>query len=291
MSLIRCVLLAVACLAATNAAAQDTPRELPPTIAIIIDDMGHNLQEGRRLVNIDQPLTLAFLPYRRYTEQLANMAHQQNKEIMLHAPMANTQNFSLGAGGLTPEMDEHTLSQTLRRSLQSIPFVSGVNNHMGSLLTQKLQAMDWVMKELDKYPVYFVDSRTIASSVAGDVATAYQIPTLTRDVFLDHEQTEEFVDRQFKLLIKRAKENGSAVGIGHPHTVTVDYLEKHLPLLDEQGIAVATVSGLWAMRNGNREMFAEGEKQAIRPAYAAGIKLGSDESIHQTPGEKPSSAP
>jgi polysaccharide deacetylase 2 family uncharacterized protein YibQ len=139
---------------------------------------------------------------------------------------------------------------------------------MGSLLTQQLEPMDWVMKELDRYPVYFVDSRTIANSIAGSVADAYNIPSLTRDVFLDHEQTEEFVDKQFKLLIQTAREKGTAIGIGHPHKVTVDYLEKHLPMLDEQGIAIATVSGLWAMRNGNREMFAEGEKQAIRPAYA-----------------------
>ncbi|WP_156510056.1 divergent polysaccharide deacetylase family protein [Marinobacter sp. LQ44] len=235
----------------------------PPTIAIIIDDMGHNLYEGQRLANMEQPLTLAFLPYRKHTTSLAKMAYQQNKEIMLHAPMANTRNFGLGPGGLTPDMDEVTFTKTLRRSLQSIPHVSGVNNHMGSLLTQQLQPMDWVMKELYRYPVYFVDSRTIANSIAGQVAQAYQIPSLTRDVFLDHEQTEEFVDQQFQLLIKTAKEKGTAIGIGHPHKVTVDYLEEHLPKLDEQGIAVATVSGIWAMRNGNREMFAEGEKQPV----------------------------
>ncbi|MDK9556676.1 divergent polysaccharide deacetylase family protein [Marinobacter sp. M216] len=239
-----------------------------PTIAIIIDDMGHNLQEGERLAQMDQPLTLAFLPYRRYTVPLAKLAHRRHKEIMLHAPMANTRNFELGPGGLTSDMDEKRIATTLRRALQSIPYVQGVNNHMGSLMTQKLQTMDWVMQELRQYPIYFVDSRTIASSVAGDVARAYQIPSLSRDVFLDHEQTEEFVDRQFKLLIKRARENGSAIGIGHPHKVTVDYLEKHLPELDAQGVAIATVSGLWAIRNGNREMFVEGEKQAIRPAYA-----------------------
>jgi len=244
--------------------------QFPPTIAIIIDDMGHNVHEGRRLAQIDQPLTLAFLPFLKNTVPLAKLAHQQNKEIMLHAPMANTRNFGLGPGGLTPDMDEITLTRTLRRSLQSIPHVSGVNNHMGSLLTQQLQPMDWVMKELNRYPVYFVDSRTIATSIAGSVADAYQIPSLTRDVFLDHEQTEEFVDQQFKLLIKTAKENGTAIGIGHPHKVTVDYLEKHLPALDEHGIAVATISGIWAMRNGNVEMFAEDEKQAIRPAFARG---------------------
>jgi len=237
--------------------------QYPPTIAIIIDDMGHNLYEGERLAQMEQPLTLAFLPYRKHTTSLAKLAYQQNKEIMLHAPMANTRNFGLGPGGLTPDMDEATLTKTLRRSLQSIPHVSGVNNHMGSLLTQQLQPMDWVMKELNRYPLYFVDSRTIASSIAGQVAQAYRIPSLTRDVFLDHEQTEEFVDQQFQLLIKTAKEKGTAIGIGHPHKVTVDYLEKHLPKLDEQGIAVATVSGIWAMRNGNREMFAEGEKQPV----------------------------
>lgn len=261
-------LAALTSLAAGGVAADPAKGDVPPTIAIIIDDMGHNLHEGERLANLDQPLTLAFLPYRPHTNALARLAHSRDKEIMLHAPMANTRNFGLGAGGLTSDMDEQSLTTTLRRALQSIPYVQGVNNHMGSLLTQQLRPMDWVMKELYRYPVYFVDSRTIASSIAGNVAEAYQIPTMTRDVFLDHEQTEEFIDRQFKELIRRAKENGSAVGIGHPHTVTVDYLEKHLPLLDEQGIAIATVSGIWAIRNNNRRMFAEGEKQTIRPAFA-----------------------
>ena len=261
-------LLALLAISPVAAFASGPGEPQQPTIAIIIDDMGHNRYEGERLAKLDQPLTLAFLPYRRHTVPLAKLAHAQSKEIMLHAPMANTRNFGLGPGGLTPDMDETTITTTLRRALQSIPFVSGVNNHMGSLLTQQLEPMDWVMKELDRYPVYFVDSRTIANSIAGSVADAYNIPSLTRDVFLDHEQTEEFVDKQFKLLIQTAREKGTAIGIGPPHKVTVDYLEKPLPMLDEQGIAIATVSGLWAMRNGNREMFAEGEKQAIRPAYA-----------------------
>lgn len=257
---------AVPTLAKEAPASQDS--QPPPTIAIIIDDMGHNRIEGERLIAIEQPLTLAFLPFRRHTTALAEKAHLRQKEIMLHAPMANTRLLELGPGGLDPDMSEGEMATTLRRALKSIPHVQGVNNHMGSLLTQQLKAMDWVMAELTHYPVYFVDSRTIASSIAGDVAAAYRIPTLTRDVFLDHEQTEEYVDRQFELLVKRAREHGSAIGIGHPHKVTVDYLEKRLPEMDEEGIAVATVSGVWAMRNGNRRMFAEGEKQPVPPALA-----------------------
>lgn len=260
-------LAALISLAAGQAVAEPEKDEVPPTIAIIIDDMGHNLPEGRRLAKLDHPLTLSFLPYRKHTVSLARLAHARDKEVMLHAPMANTRNFDLGQGGLTADMDRQDTTKTLRRSLRSIPHVQGVNNHMGSLLTQQLKPMDWVMRELYRYPVYFVDSRTIASSIAGDVADAYDIPTLTRDVFLDHEQTNAFLDKQFKALIKRAKKNGSAIAIAHPHKVTVDYLEKHLPKLDAQGIAIATVSGIWAIRNDNRRMFVKGEKQTIRPAY------------------------
>ncbi|MCK7544257.1 divergent polysaccharide deacetylase family protein [Marinobacter bryozoorum] len=241
---------------------------LQPTIAIIIDDMGANAYEGRRLIDMDQPLTLAFLPYRRHTTELATLAHRNHKEVMLHAPMDNTRSIGLGAGGLTVDMDKATLTQTLRQALHAIPHVQGVNNHMGSLLTQLSEPMSWVMEELHHYPLYFVDSRTIATTVAGRVAAEGNIPSLTRDVFLDHEQTEAFVHQQFQQLIRKARENGTAIAIGHPHTVTVDYLEKALPELDEQGISVATVSGIWAIRNGNRRMFAEGEKREIVTSVA-----------------------
>lgn len=257
----------LALIASLPLSARGEPPSLPaqgdegvqPTIAIIIDDMGANAIEGRRLIRMEQPLTLAFLPHRRHTRALATSAHRHHKEVMLHAPMDNTRHIGLGAGGLTADMDQATIAATLRDSLQAIPYVQGVNNHMGSLLTQLPEPMTWVMEELRKHPLYFVDSRTIASTIAGQTAADNDIPTLTRDVFLDHEQTEEFVHQQFQLLIQKARENGTAIAIGHPHTVTVDYLEKALPELDEQGIAVATVSAVWAIRNGNRRMFVERE--------------------------------
>ncbi|MFE8070814.1 divergent polysaccharide deacetylase family protein [Marinobacteraceae bacterium S3BR75-40.1] len=232
----------------------------PPTIAIIIDDMGHNQGQDERLVDLDYPLTLAFLPFRPYTDKLAREAYRHGKEIMLHAPMANTIGLQLGAGALTPDMSRDQVIQVLRRSLQAIPHVRGVNNHMGSLLTQLQSQMDWVMQEVEKYPLYFVDSRTIATTVAAKTAEAHRIPTVSRDVFLDHQQTEEYIDRQFRKLIAIARLKGSAVAIGHPHPVTIDYLKKALPELDRQGIAVATVSALWRLRHDNRDLYQAGRQ-------------------------------
>ena len=226
-----------------------------PTIAIIIDDMGNHLKTGRQLINLPYPLTLAFLPYRRNTQELARHAHNANKEIMLHIPMANTLGLDLGAGGLTVGMSKLDLTLTLRKAIRAIPYLQGINNHMGSALTQRREEMQWVMEELYNYPLYFVDSRTIASSVAESIAAKNNIPNFSRDVFLDHIQSRKEVHKQFSRLIKLAKEKGTAIAIGHPHQVTTDYLKWALPRLDKEGIRIATVSRLWEIRNSGQHMF------------------------------------
>lgn len=242
---------------------------IPPTVAIIIDDMGNSEALGNQLLDIDYPMTFSFLPFRPFARQLAARAHALGHEVTLHMPMASVHDLKLGAAGLEPGMDQLTVATLVRRSLQDIPYVQGVNNHMGSLLTQERQPMDWVMREVSRYPLYFVDSLTIASSVAADVASEHRIPNMTRDVFLDDIKTPAGVDAQFKRLIRLAKERGSAVAIGHPHPVTVEYLTHHMRDLDREGIAVATVSSLWQMRNNVESMFADEQKETVIQSQAS----------------------
>lgn len=253
-------------LTATNSWADSVDQ---PTIAIIIDDMGNHLKTGNQLIDMPYPLTLAFLPHRKHTSELARKAHRLNKEIMLHIPMANTLGLDLGPGGLTVGMKKADLTHTLRKAIQSIPYVQGVNNHMGSALTQRRVEMSWVMEEIYHYPLYFVDSRTIASSVAIDTAQKNHIPSLSRDVFLDHWQTRKSIHNQFNRLIDVAKKKGTAIAIGHPHKVTTDYLEWALPKLDQEGIRIATVSALWAIRHNGQTMFSDRRKESSTPAFAA----------------------
>lgn len=229
-----------------------------PVIAIIIDDMGNSHEWGQKAILLPAPLTLAFLPGRPFTRAQAELAHQVGKEVMLHAPMENTRQLPLGAMALTSRMNNDALSLTLRRAIQSVPHVSGVNNHMGSLLTSNRPAMSTIMGELRQHPLYFVDSRTSASSVAYEVAKGNGIPSLARDVFLDHVISYRSIHHQFQRLLQVARKNGSAIAIGHPHPETLRYLERALPRLGEQGISVATVKGLWALRNQSEMLFPAG---------------------------------
>lgn len=252
------VLLCTANLPALSAAQtevdSDTGYDHLPTIAIIIDDMGHSYDHGVQLINLPFPLTLSFLPERPHTEKLIKMAKFHKKEIMLHSPMQNSLGIDLGYGGLTKSMSEQAIKKTLRESFEKINFMVGINNHMGSILTTDPKAMEWVMQTISEYPFYFVDSRTSANSVAAQTAEKYHIPNLSRDIFLDHVQTREFIQEQFLKLLDIAQKNGTAIAIGHPHPETVAYLSWALSKLDEKGFAIATVSGLWQMRHPQRDL-------------------------------------
>ena len=225
------------------------------TIAIVIDDLGHHLERGRTLNKLPYPLTFAFLPERRYTSTLAKQAYHAGKEVILHAPMENARQFHLGAGALTTNMSPIELGETLQKSLTSIPFVSGMNNHMGSTFTAHQASMESVLSTLSHYPYYFLDSKTTASSVAAKVSRSMKIPTFVRDVFLDHENSLEHIAQQFEQLIALAKKNGSAIAIGHPYPNTIQFLQNTLPTLGEQGISIATLSGLWQVRHPHQAMF------------------------------------
>lgn len=226
-----------------------------PAIAIIIDDMGHDNGNGREVIALDAPLTLAFLPHRAATGRHATEAHRQGKEVMLHMPMQNIYSMALGEGALTTDMSDLQIKATLQRALDDIPFVSGVNNHMGSLLTQDRRAMSAVMTIIQQAripPLYFVDSRTTAQTVALNTALEHDIPAMKRDVFLDHVIDREEIRFQFKRLISLARKNGTAIAIGHPYRETIDVLREELALLGEAGVTIATVSGLMRIADDGR---------------------------------------
>ena len=213
-----------------------------PQIVLIIDDVGDNLPLGRAAVELPAPLNIAFLPHSPYGAELARKAHNRGKEVMLHAPMSNHTDFPLGPGGLTADMDRAEFLVTLRSNLDSIPHVRGVNNHMGSYLTELPRPMGWLMSELKQRRLFFVDSRTTVRTVAEQQASEHRLPHLRRHVFLDNVRDETAIARQFDELLRKAREQGLAVGIGHPYPETLAFLRRQLGALTLRGYQLVTVS-------------------------------------------------
>jgi hypothetical protein len=63
-------------------------------------------------------------------------------------------------------------------------------------------------------------------------------------VFLDPDRLPDTVEREFGRLKELAKNNGTAVGIGHPYPSTLAFLERELPRLADEGIELVSISEL-----------------------------------------------
>lgn len=206
-----------------------------PEIAFIIDDLGSRLEIGRQVIRLPGPVACAFLPFAPHTPALARLAHDRNKEVLLHLPMQSMEGAAPDAGGVTLDMTEQQLTRTLKAALARVPHVVGLNNHQGSLLTRHPGHMLWLMRALraDRR-LYFVDSRTTKYTVARQIAYENRVPSVSRDVFLDADPSPAAVEREFKRLLDLARRNGSAIAIGHPQPATLAVLARELPRLSSR---------------------------------------------------------
>jgi polysaccharide deacetylase 2 family uncharacterized protein YibQ len=219
--------------------------QTPVRIAIIIDDLGNNLPLGRQAVELPGALTYSVLPRLPYSRDIAERAHDGGKEVMLHLPMETHEGHSLGPGGLYGALSRDAFARAVRVNLAAVPHVTGVNNHMGSLLTRDSGAMRWLMQDLRCFhDLYFVDSRTDAGTVARESAREAGLPNAQRDVFLDNQQDPDYVRSQLMRLVAKARREGTAIGIGHPYPATLEVLAEELPRLADQGIQLVPVSKL-----------------------------------------------
>jgi polysaccharide deacetylase 2 family uncharacterized protein YibQ len=212
----------------------------------VVDDLGADAAAARELLDLEAPITPAVIPFLAHSLDVAHLARERDREFLLHLPM-EPQAYpkqNPGKGALLSVMSEAEVRAGVAQALSSVPGAAGVNNHMGSRLTALQAPMDWVMDELRSRNLYFLDSVTSPRSVAGAAARSAGIGWARRDVFLDNVQTVPAVGRQLELAMQKARKNGSAIAIGHPHRATLDALRLWIPKIRDAGIEIVPLSAL-----------------------------------------------
>ncbi len=201
-----------------------------PKLALIIDDLGYADPElVKRLCAEAVPFTVAVLPYQEHTVESADLAHEMGKAVILHLPMEGIPGKDPGPDALKYDLPESEIRARTRKALADVPFIEGANNHMGSRMTADATRMHWILEEFRGRKLYFVDSRTIATTQGWVVAHELGIPTIQRKVFLDDDKSFPEIQKQFDRAIAFAQKDGEAVAIGHIYPETVEALEKLIP--------------------------------------------------------------
>ncbi|PZQ45051.1 MAG: hypothetical protein DI551_08575 [Micavibrio aeruginosavorus] len=231
---------------------QATRKPLPPPaihgapkIAIIIDDLGMDVKRSRQVLDLPAPITLAFLPYGTKTREFAKIGKEKGHTLIIHTPMeAMDGKLNIGPGGLKAAMSKAEFDAAFAKMLTSFDGYVGINNHMGSRLTQDKAKMDELMGILAAKHLFFVDSKTVGSSVAAHEAAEAGVPYAERDVFLDHVESAEFTRKALAHTEALAKKRGYAIAIGHPKDFTIKGLKEWIPTLKAKGIELVSVQDL-----------------------------------------------
>jgi polysaccharide deacetylase 2 family uncharacterized protein YibQ len=205
-------------------------------VALILDDLGYDKKIAQKFAQLNVVLTFSILPHSPFQQRIARLARSKGLEIMIHMPMEPVEypEVDPGPGTLLTSMSPDELIDQLDQNLNTLPGVKGVNNHMGSRLTSESTQMYQIFSVLKQRGLFFIDSRTTAESLCEPSAHLFQVPFAQRDVFIDHYLKPDFIRNQIKELIRIAKKNGEAVGIMHPHSMTLQVLQEMLPDLKGQ---------------------------------------------------------
>ncbi|MDD4764760.1 MAG: divergent polysaccharide deacetylase family protein [Atribacterota bacterium] len=216
-----------------------------PKVAIIIDDLGYQMEIAERIMNLDYPITVSILPFLPYSSTVAQMAREKNKTVLLHLPMEpHNSNVNPGKGAIFSTMKEEEIRNKMTANFLEIPDIDGINNHMGSKVTENREIMEIVLSEIKERNIFYVDSVTSPYTVGYELSREMGIKTAYRSVFLDNEQEIEYIRSQLQLLKNYAIKNGNAIAIGHPYCNTVDVLYEAKNVLRAEGIEIVRLEEL-----------------------------------------------
>jgi polysaccharide deacetylase 2 family uncharacterized protein YibQ len=223
---------AVAAKPAASAAAAPPERaavvEHRGTLVFMIDDAGNNLRELDPFLRIPGPITIAVLPGLPHSAEAARRIRAAGKEVFLHQPMEAIGGQNPGPSAIYSNMSEDEIRAVLKKNVEEIGPIAGMNNHQGSKITMDRQLMEIVLSFCAENGILFLDSRTTADTAAPAAARQIGMKIGERDVFLDNEQSRDSMIQFLNTGLEKARKNGNAVMIGHTWSPEL------APLLTEQ---------------------------------------------------------
>jgi hypothetical protein len=215
-----------------------------PRIALVIDDVGLDVDAARRTIALDAGVSIAVLPYADAAGTVSAEAAAAGHDVLLHMPMEPVGLADPGPNALRVGLSDADLQARTRWAMARVPDAVGLNNHMGSRFTADPRSMRVALGALAESDPLFLDSLTTGESRGRAVADGLGLRTLQRDIFLDHVLTPADIAARLEETEALARSRGWAVAIGHPHPETLDALEAWIAEARDRGIEFVTVTRL-----------------------------------------------
>jgi uncharacterized protein len=206
-------------------------------IVLIIDDFGYAYGSTEKgFFNLDPAVSFSVIPGHSYTEIIAREASRRRHPVMIHMPMEPLKYYGGEEAFMIMDgMDENEIEYRISKAMMEIPMARGMNNHMGSKVTASPDMIHRIAHVLEKKGLFFIDSYTVNTTVVLKTMKAHNIKVYQRDIFIDHDNTEEDIRRQIRKTARIAEKKGIVVAIGHNRPLTLKILTEMIPKLKREG--------------------------------------------------------
>ena len=228
---------------------ENTIRPKKALLAIVVDDFG---QIGGRLltswVEMPKEITFAILPHLKNSRLTMQKAASAGHEILVHIPMEpiNYPKENPGNNPILVSLDDTTIQTRIASYFKELNYAVGGNNHMGSRASLDDRVMKAVMKSMHELGVFYLDSKTIAGSLALKNAQKAGVPSVQRDLFLDAPTSSDAIITQRLADLKNLQKYKKAiVVITHCHDQgRLTRLQQFISKAEDMGFVLVPVSKL-----------------------------------------------
>lgn len=219
-------------------------------LAIVIDDFGYNGSGTDNMLALPIPFTAAVMPFSEFSVENAEKAAASGKEVIIHMPMESLQGKPewVGDKGVFHTMPDNEIKALVEEAYSILPEAAGLNNHMGSAITEDARCIGDVLDVVKEKNGFFIDSVTTAKSQGRTMAAEKRVPFFARSVFLDGTTDVETVKKNLRKAAEIAQKDGKALAIGHVGPeggdVTVQAIKDLIPELEQAGITFVPAGDL-----------------------------------------------
>lgn len=223
-----------------NKALAEVTNNKPHLMAIVIDDLGNQMEGTEAIMKLEIPITVAVMPFMPTTQKDAEAAYAAGHEVIVHMPMEPNKGKRswLGPGALTIELSDAEVRQKVEQAIDNVPHAVGMNNHMGSKITANERIMKIVLQVCKERNLYYLDSKTTPDSVVAKVATELGVPYAENGLFLDDVYSAAHVHKQMQkaFVLMDRQENTIMIGhVGPPGKYTSSEILRSIPDFSRRG--------------------------------------------------------
>lgn len=201
-------------------------------ITLILDDAGENLELAKDFMKLPYPVIFSVWPRSSHAAAVAVLAHEKGLPVYLHQPMEalshNGKKMDIGSGGLYTSMSYEEMREVLYKNILSVPYVQGVNNHMGSKFSLDKNAIIKFYKAVQEIKPYFLvlDSVTTPQSRIYRIGKENGFLVAKRDIFIDNGADKKTILKELDNAYELSKKHKPVVVIGHVRKATLQAMKE-----------------------------------------------------------------